>query len=143
MLLPILILACLGFLIFAGAVIAREANGSEGGKGAIDPAARFLLGGGVPLLVTGVMIYLFIIQGGSTTVQMNAGSPSGMNVWSTWVGLWRGFLFLTGANTLVTLAWSVMCAVQKKRRGFLGAAIWSCALSVLAFFTVATYFPSA
>ena len=95
------------------------------------------------MAVTATMTYLFLIVGGATTVQFNAGSSSRMNVWSTWVDLWPLFLLLTAATGLGTLVWTIASAVNKESRVALPAAIASLLLSILAFFTVASYFPSA
>ena len=142
MLLPILLLACLAYLGFA--IHATLKNRKRPQKeGAIHPGVKFFFGGGIPVAVTATMTYLFLIVGGATTVQFNAGSSSRMNVWSTGVDLWPLFLLLTAATGLGTLVWTIASAVKKESRVALPAAIASLLLSILAFFTVASYFPSA
>jgi Ca2+/Na+ antiporter len=142
MLLPILLLACLTYLGFAIYEILKTKKRPEKAD-TIHPGMKFFLGGGIPVAVTATMTYLFLIAGGATTVQFNAGSSSRMNAWSTWVDLWPLFLFLTAATGLGTLVWTIASAVKKECRVALPAAIASLLLSILAFFTVASYFPSA
>ena len=145
MLLPLLILATLGYAAFAIVTSRSEVRcGSESrSPESLHPAAKFVFAGGVPVTVAATMTYLFLIVGGATTVQFNAGSPSRMNVWSTWVDLWPVFLFLTAASGLGSLIWLIVCAFKKTMRPSIPASVASTLLSVLAFFTVATYFPSA
>ena len=144
MLLPLLILASLCYLVFAVTSVMRQRSSGEPiADDSLHPVAKFLFAGGVPILVTATMIYLFLIAGGATTVQFNAGSPSRMNVWSTWVSIWPIFLFLTAASSLGALIWLLVCSIKKSSRVSISVPLISCLLSVLAFFTVASYFPSA
>ena len=144
MLLPLLILASICYLVFAATSVMRQRSSGESiADDSLHPVAKFLFAGSVPILVTATMIYLFLIVGGSTTVQFNAGSPSRMNVWSTWVSIWPIFLFLTAASSLGSLIWLLVCAIKKSLRASIAVPIISCFLSVLAFFTVVSYFPSA
>lgn len=143
MLLLILIPACIGYFIYA-AIQATEIRKSRD----LDPddtralIGSFLVAGGMPFVVALVMTYLFLIQGGATTVQFNVGSPSRMNVWSTWVNLWPPFLLLTAISGIGNLGWAIRCAVTKRLRSRIVIAVAACLLSGLAFFTVASYFPS-
>lgn len=144
MLLPLLISATLSYVAFAVSVIVRERrSGDSHETDAPYPAMKFVLTGGVPLVVTATMTYLFLIVGGATTVQFNVGSPSRMNVWSTWVDLWPMFLFITAASGLGALIWLGVCAFKKTMRPSIPVSVTFLLLSVLAFFTVASYFPSA
>jgi hypothetical protein len=144
MLLPLLILATIAYVGFAIALSVRELRAHESkSPDTLHPAAKFVFAGGAPVVVAATMTYLFLIVGGATTVQFNAGSPSRMNVWSTWVDLWPVFLFITAASALGALIWSIVCACKKTMRLSLPVSISSLLLSVLAFFTVASYFPSA
>lgn len=141
--LPLLILSCVTFLCFACAITASELKAQQHDGVALHPVSKFIFAGGVPVLVAGVMTYLFIIEGGASTAQLNAGSPSRINVWSIWVSLFSVFLLLTAASGFGTFVWMVVCAVRKNYRCHLGLATASFFLSVLAFFTVAENFPSA
>lgn len=144
MLLPLLILACLVYIAFAIVHLVREKQRNVSEEDTIlVPVMKFVCGGGVPIAVAATMAYLFLIVGGATTVQFNVGSSSRMNVWSTWVELWPIFLFLTAAVGLGTLIWTIVSAVRKSKRSSLPASIFSFLLSVLSFFTVVSYFPSA
>ena len=144
MLLPLLILATLGYVGFAIASSVRELRVRESrSPDAPHPAAKFVFAGGVPVAVAATMTYLFLIVGGATTVQFNVGSPSRMNVWSTWVDLWPILLFITAASGLGALIWFIVCACKKTMRPSISASIVSLLLSVLAFFTVVSYCPSA
>lgn len=144
MLLPLLILATLGYVGYAITSIVRELRFRESrSPDALHPAAKFVFAGGVPATVAATMTYLFLIVGGATTVQFNAGSPSRMNVWSTWVEVWPVFLFITAASGLGALIWIIVCACKKTMRPSIPASIVSLLLSILAFFTVVSYFPSA
>ena len=95
------------------------------------------------MLVAGVMIYLFIFEGGASTAQLNAGSPARVNVWRLWFSIWPLFIFLTAGSALGTFIWSIVCAARISSRPNLGLAVGACFLSVIAFFTVAENFPSA
>lgn len=86
---------------------------------------------------------LFLIVEGATTVQFNAGSPSRMNVSSTGVDLWSAFLFITAASGLGALIGFIVCAFKKTMQASIPPSIASFSLSALAFFTLASYFPSA
>ena len=143
MLLPFLLLAGLSYVLFAGAITAREVQEIGSRKDGPHPVAKFVFAGGTPLIVAAVMTWLFLIEGGATTVQLNVHSPSRMNVWSTWVKVWPGFLCLTAASVLGNLIWIFVCARRPATRPSLTVAIASFFLAVLAFFTVATHFPSA
>ena len=144
MLLPLLILASIGYLVYtATSVMRHKATAASAEDGAIHPAIKSLIAGGIPVLVAATMTYLFLIVGGATTVQFNAGSTSRMNAWSTWVDIWPAFLLLTAVSAFGSLIWLVVCAIKKSRRQTVPAPILSLLLSVLAFFTVASYFPSA
>jgi hypothetical protein len=144
MLLPLLILACLGYFVFAVSVIVSERRGGDFRElGTLHPAIKFVFAGGVPLAVAATMTYLFLIVGGSTTAQLNVGQSSALHVWTLWVDLWRLFLFLSAASGLGALIWLVVCALNKAKRKSIPAAVASLILSVLAFFTVVSYFPSA
>ncbi|TLD68539.1 hypothetical protein FEM03_22300 [Phragmitibacter flavus] len=144
MLLPLLILASLGYVAFAISVIVRERR-CRGFRETDEPhpAMKFVFAGGVPLVITSTMTYLFLIVGGATTVQFNVGNPSRMNVWSTWVDLWPMFLFITAASGFGSLIWFVVSVFKKTMRPSIPISIISLSLSVLALFTVASYFPSA
>jgi len=144
MALPLLILACLAYGAYAAATLIRaKARRTIGKTNGFRVAAAFVLGGGLPLVVAATMTGLFLVEGGSTTVQFNAGSPSRMNVWTTWVNLWPAFLALTAMSALGWLVWTVVCALDGTRRPALPVALASFGLSVLAFLAVMTYFPSA
>lgn len=145
MLLPLLILATLAYAAFAIVMSRREVHrGSESrSSDSLHPAVKFVFAGCVPVTVAATMTYLFLIVGGATTVQFNTGSPSRMNVWSTWVDLWPVFLFMTAVSGLGSLIWLIVCAFKKTMRPSIPASMASILLSVLAFFTVATYFPTA
>jgi hypothetical protein len=145
MLLPLLILAALGYVVFAIAAVRRELRhgGGAGSPDSFHPAAKFIFAGGVPVTVAVSMTYLFLIVGGATTVQFNVGSSSRMSAWSTWVDLWPVFLFATAASGLGSLIWLLVCAFRKTMRPSIAASVASLSFSVLAFFTVLTYFPSA
>ena len=121
----------------------HKATAASAEGDAIHPAVKSLIAGGIPVLVAATMTYLFLIVGGATTVQFNAGSTSRMNVWSIWVDIWPVFLFLTAVSGFGSLIWLVVCAAKESRRRTILAPILSLLLSVLAFFTVASYFPSA
>lgn len=145
MLLPLLILATFGYVAFAIAASRREMRRSAESRipDSLHPAAKFIFAGGVPLVVAATMTYLFLIVGGATTVQFNVGSSSRMNVWSTWVDLWPVFLLVTATSGLGSLIWLIVCAFKKTMRHSIPASVASILFSVLAFFTVMTYFPSA
>jgi len=144
MTLPLLILACLAYGAYAAATLIRaKARRPIGETNGFRLAAAFLLGGGLPLVVATTMTGLFFVAGGSTTVQLNAGSPSHTDVWTTWVTLWPAFLVLSAMSALGWLVWTGVCALDGTRRPALPVALASLGLSVLAFFAVATYFPSA
>jgi hypothetical protein len=144
MLLPTFILTSLGYVVFAGIAIFRELRDRESqSDNALHPCAKFVFSGGVPVVVAATMAYLFLIVGGATTVQYNVGSPSRMDVWSTWVGLWPLFLLLTATSGLGSLIWIIVCVVKERPLTHILAATASLCLSVLAFFTVGAYFPSA
>jgi hypothetical protein len=144
MLLPLLILASLAYVAYAVSVIIRAIPSREAGEAnAPHPAIKFAIAGGVPLVVTATMAYFFWMVGGATTVQFNAGSPSRMNVWSTWVDLFPMFLFITAASGLGSLIWLGGCVFKRAMRPSISAAAASLGLSVLAFFTVLSYFPTA
>ena len=82
MLLPLLILACVTYILYAVVTAVRERRSRKSGEERSPlPISRFVAGGCVPVAVTATMTYLFLIVGGATTVQLNAGSPSRMNVW--------------------------------------------------------------
>lgn len=142
--LPILILACLAYILYAIAIISQETKSQKSNPAdSMHPAIKCLFCGGVPILVTATMTYLFLIIGGATTVQFNAGSTSRMNVWSTWVDIWPLFLLLSAGSALGALIWLIICSVIKEKRNFIPFAVASLCLSLLTFFTVAAYFPSA
>jgi hypothetical protein len=144
MLLPLLILASLGYVAFAVSVVLREKRGDDVREAdSAHPLMKFVLASGAPLVTTVTMAYLFLIAGGSTTVQLNAGSPAGMNVWSTWVGLWPVFLLITAASGFGSMVWLGLCAFKKRMRASIPVSVASLMLSVFAFFTVISYFPSA
>jgi hypothetical protein len=144
MLLPFLILASFGYVAFAVSIIVRTRRGGDSHEAiAPSPELKFIFAGGVPLVVSATMTYLFLVEGGATTVQLNVGSPSRMDVWSTWVDLWPVFLFATAASGLGSLIWSGVCTFKKSLRPSIAVSVASLLLSVLAFFTVASYFPSA
>lgn len=142
MLLPFLILACICYLTFA---VTSTAKGKQDSKDIVSshPIVKYIFAGGVPVVVALTMTYLFLIVGGATAVQFNAGNPSAMNVWSTWVGLWPVFIVMTAASGLGTLIWTIACMISKQIRPSIVASVASFSLSVLAFFTVVSYFPSA
>jgi hypothetical protein len=55
--------------------------------------------------VPAVVLFGMFLPGASPTVQFNVGSPTAMNLWSAWVGLWPLFmltLFSCLAVTFVT-----------------------------------------
>jgi hypothetical protein len=144
MLLPLLNFAIIAYVGFAIASITRERCARESrSPDSLLLAAKFVLAGGVPVVVAATMTYLFLILGGATTVQLNVGSPSRMNVWSTWVDLFLFFLFITAASSLGALIWFIACVCKNKMRPSIPISIVSLLLSVLAFFTVVSYFPSA
>ena len=65
MLLILLIFASLWYIAFAVRMILRERkNGSSFEIGGFHSLAKFLISGGVPVLVTATMSYLFLIVGG-------------------------------------------------------------------------------
>ncbi len=142
--LPLLIFSCVGYLIFGGVSAAREVK-REGraADGSPHPIWKFIFGAGVPVAVAAVMVHMFWVVGFATTVQFNAGSPERMSAWSTWVNLWPLLLFLTAASALGTLIWFVFCAFGRGKRSSLVASIAAFCLSGLAFFTVASRFPTA
>lgn len=143
-LLTLFLLATLGYVGFAVVSILRELRNREsGGSAALHPAAKFVFAGGIPVGVAATMAYLFLVVGGATTAQFNAGSPSRMNAWSIWVEVWPVFLSITAASGLGALTWLVFCVCGKSVRQTAPASIASLLLSVLAFYTVASYFPSA
>ncbi len=142
--LPILILACLAYILYAIVTISRVTKSQKSNPtDSMHPAIKCLFCGGVPILVTATMTYLFLVVGGATTVQFNAGSSARMNVWSTWVDIWPLFLFLSAGSVLGVLIWLIICSVNKEKRSSLPFAVVSLCLSLLTFFTVAAYFPSA
>ena len=145
MLLPLLILATFCYVTFAFVASRREVRQGAGSRSpeSLHPAVKFIFAGGVPVTVAATMTYLFLIVGGATTVQLNVGSSSRMNVWSTWVELWPVFLFMSAASGLGSLIWLIVCAFKKTMRPSIPASVASILFSVLAFFAVATYFPSA
>ena len=139
-----MILGSLGYLAFAISVVMREGRGDDSREAdALHPSMKFVFAGAVPLAVAATMTYLFLIIGSATTAQLNVGSPSGLHVWSTWVDIWPIFLFLTAASGLASLIWIVTCAFKKSMRPAIPVSVASFLLSVLAFFTVLSYFPSA
>jgi len=141
--LMLLIVGCLAFLFFAIATTKAELKTYDPDGMAGHPVSKFLVAGGVPFLVAGVITWLFIFEGGASTAQLNAGSAPGMNVWRLWFSLFPLFLVLTAGSGLSTFIWAVVCAARKSSRPNLGLAAGSCCLSVIAFFTVAENFPSA
>lgn len=142
--LPLYLLACLGYAAYAVGLILREkSDPATAGSARLRLASKFLFGGGIPLGVAGTMAYLFLIAGGATTVQFNVGSSSRMNAWSNWVDLFPLFLLLTAASGLGTLIWLIVAAIRKSMRPEIPVAIASLLLSVLAFITVASHYPSA
>ena len=144
MLLPLLILASIAYIIYVLSAVAKESRENVSRvHDAPHPTLKFLFAGGAPIVVSVTMTYLFMIVGGATTVQLNVGSPSRMNVWSTWVDLWPLFLFITAASALASLVWLIVCACKKTSRQNISFSIASLLLSVLAFVTVMSYFPSA
>lgn len=144
MLLPLLNLATIAYLAFAIASSIRELRADESrSPNVLQIVMRFVLAGAVPLAVAITMSYLFLILEGATTVQLNVGSPSRLNVWSTWVDLFLFFLILTAASALGTLVWLIRCAREQAMRLSLPAAFLSLLLAVLALFTVVSYLPSA
>lgn len=140
----LLVLACIGYLFYVAASILRQkAAAASAEDDALRSALKSIIAGGVPVVVAATMTYLFLIVGGATTVQFNTGSPSRMNAWSTWVDLWPVFLLLTAVSGFGSLIWLVVCAANKSMRPTIATPIFSLLLSVLAFFTVFSYFPSA
>lgn len=143
MLLPVLILLCAGYLLYTGVeLFSRKKHPAPLGEDRTAAAFRFILAGGVPVLVAVVMAWLFIFSGAATTVQFNAGSSSRMNAWSTWVGIWRLFLFLSEMSLLGNLIWLLLSLSSKPKRRAMGFIVFTLFLSILTFFTVASYFPS-
>lgn len=144
MLLPLLNLACLGYIAFAILSLVRDRrSGGAREIHAFHPAVRFVVSGGLPVAVAVTMTYLFLIVGGSTTIQFNVGSSSRMNVWSTWVGLWPLFFILTVAGVFACSVWVIICASKKKRRPSIPTAGASLLLHILAFLSIFVYSPSA
>jgi hypothetical protein len=144
MLLPLLVLSCVFYIAYAVYSIMRaKARGESMDSTTYKLIVKFLSAGAVPIAVAATMTFLFLIIGGATTVQFNAGSPSRMNVWSTWVDLWPGFLLLSIGSAFGSLIWAGVCAAKKETRPSTVIPIISLLLSTLAFFTVASYFPSA
>ena len=144
MLLPRLNLACLGYIALAiASVVRNKRSGIQREDDSLHPSVKFIFARGVPITVAATMTYLFLIVGGSTTVQLNVGSFSGMNVWSTWVGIWPLFLVLTASSLLGVLIWTIACALVKEYRPMVSISLASLLLAILAFFCVLTYFPSA
>ena len=141
--LMLLIVGCIAFLFFAIATTKGALKTYDPDGMAYHPVSKFVFAGGVPVLVAGVMTYLFIIEGGASTAQLNAGSVARVNVWRLWLSIWPLFMFLTAGSALGTFIWAVVCAARKSSRPNLGLAAGSCCLSVIAFFTVAENFPSA
>ena len=144
MLLPLLVIACIGYLIHGIIAFRREdRTNAAGDDHVLHPCVKYLFAGAVPVGVTISMVYLFMIVGGATTVQFNAGSSSRMDAWSTWVDLWPAFLLLTAISSLAGLIWLVTCACSKKFRSLWPVATWCLLLSGFAFLAVASYFPTA
>ena len=64
MLLPLLILASLGYVVFAIFVIRKERRGDDVREiDAIHPGVKLAVAGCVPLVVAGTMTYLFWVLG--------------------------------------------------------------------------------
>ena len=143
MLLPFLILACVGFWFYAGAMMVSERKASGNDQPKPIPVIHYLLASGFPTLVAINMTYLFILVGGATTVQFNVGSSSAMNVWSTWVRLWPQFMLCSLMNGVGALIWIIVCATKRTQRRSMSLAFASLLLSLLTFLTVASFFPSA
>ena len=166
MLLPFLIIVTLGYAVFAFAWCEREIRDGVGGTsggvvdedggddgdggdgelwngGAQHSAGKFILIGAAPVVATVMMVYLFLIVGGATTVQFNVGSESRMSAWSTWVQFWPLFLISIGLSALGALCWVLATAFTPAKRRSVPAAVVSLLYATLAFFTVASHFPSA
>ncbi len=141
--LPFLLIAAVGYVVIAVRFVVRFKRSGGDEIDAMHPIVPAACGGIVPVVVALTMAYLFLIVGGSTTVQFNVGNASAMDVWSTWVGLWPMFLFLTLAGAVVGFVWALVCAIWKKFRPWLGISAASFGFSALAFFTVVSHFPSA
>ena len=144
MLLPLLIIVCVAYVVYSLVSIFQELRLKRSSNSyAFHSSVKFIFAGGVPILVTLTMVYLFIIVGGATTVQFNAGSESGMSAWSMWVSLWPLFLLLTAINGVGCLIWLITCICKRNLRRKVIFSIVSLFFSTLSFYTVVSYFPSA
>ncbi|GEM_PF-3992057 len=143
MLLPLFLLAFLIYLLFVLSTKPRAVADAEPEAFQLSLRGKGLLAGIVPALISVVMTSIFVIQRAATTVQFNAGSDAHMNAWSTWVDLWPLFLLLSLLNGIFSLIWMIASLLRKAERRSHGMAFASLALSTLALFTVASYFPSA
>ena len=145
MLLLLLVFACFGYAVHTWLGVAALRHKEP----PVDPAppgqalANFIVPAAVPAFVLLTMVWLFWMVGVAQTVQLNVNDEGRMDAWSTWVRLWEFFLLLTAVSGAGNLIWSIACAVKKRLRSHLVTALAALGLSVLAFFTVATHFPSA
>jgi hypothetical protein len=144
-LLPLLVFACIGYAAHAWAGIAALRRRADGGEPPHlgQAVSAFIVPVAVPVSAMLTMVWLFWFVGVAPTVQLNAGDDGRMNAWSTWVGLWELFVLLAAVSSLGNLGWLVACGVKKELRKHLATAAAALGLSLLAFFTVATHFPSA
>ncbi len=142
MLILFLIAACVGYLILSIVSGIRKPDDDISVSVRI---AGYILAGMGPVIIAGVMAYLFLGVGVHPTAQFNAGSSPHMDAWSIWVNTWGGLLKLSFVNGFGALIWIVVCIVNivKKKRHSIAVSICSFLLSVLAFFTVGVYFPTA
>lgn len=128
-------------LLIAYAIFAVIRLRNAGGRA--RELRAFLFSSMAPMVIAVGMIYVFVIAGAATTVQFNAGGGWQMNAWSLWVDLWPLFLILAGLSSIGNFIWFVIAVARKSQRHFLVPAAFGTGLSVMAFFTVGTFFPTA
>ncbi len=96
----------------------------------------------VPIAAASSMYAIFLV-GRSGTVRQLSGSSRGQDLWSIWAMLWPVYLLMILGSGIAILVWVIMCAVQKRRRGWLPVGVVSLGMHVFAFLTVGSNFPDA
>ncbi len=96
-----------------------------------------------PSVVAVTMAYIFLLGHGATVRQFVAGSEGGMDLWSSWVGLWPLLLLVTfGAGVAQTVC-LIAVSVKHGLRMWIPVALTGSAMCAFSFLTVMSNFPDA
>ena len=142
MLLLLLIPSCIAYCIYAARVGSKIRRSDT--LGAEDTRALvggFAVSGLGPLGTALIMIYIFLIGGTATTVQLNA--DAGRGLWSLWVDLFPALLLVAALSGTGNLVWALRCSLKAPLREKALPAWAATLLSGLTFFTVASFCPMA